>query len=90
MEGVGFELAFLIVLYVIDRVIFVINLDNSLYFNQIGHFTLYELHHNLKVSEHLYLHASAYPYTDRYGLLSDSLFLIDTKTIFLLSDFLGL
>ena len=46
--GLEFELVFLIVFYVIYKVVLVINLDDSLF--HVLHFTFYELYHNLKVS----------------------------------------
>jgi hypothetical protein len=40
-KGVVFELVFVIMLYVIDSAILMMYLDDSLYFNNVGHFTLW-------------------------------------------------
>jgi hypothetical protein len=77
-----FELIFLIVFYVINKVVLVINLDDS-YFHNIGHFTLYE-HLNLKVSIYIFRQVVMHVQTNIF-FLSVSLFLvIDLQSYFLL------
>jgi hypothetical protein len=66
--GLAFELVFLIVFHVINRVILVINVDDSLYFQHFGHFTLYELYHNLKVSIYILIQVVIHVQTDIFFL----------------------
>ena len=81
-ERLAFDLVFLIVFYVINRAILVLNLNDSSYFHHVGQLTLHELYHNLKVSIYIRRQVLIHVHTDFF--VNFSFLIIDIQTCFLL------